>query len=193
VTKHLTRNQIDQIRRQKAVYLKAQELTGVPWQAIAAIHYREHSLSPNNPSRIGGPFQFDPPLTEVQARNYLTKYTNLGKNLIIDEYAKKGVNDFQTAAILAACHMRHKCKPVLNPNSSDTDIKDAMWGYNGRAYGSADKSPYVMNMYDKDHMNMIIVGTVPDIKNPKKRIRVRTVDKRPGSFTIYKEIKELGL
>ena len=42
----------------KPVFLSAQGNTGVPWQAIAGIWYRE-SFSLTPPTTPGGPFQFD--------------------------------------------------------------------------------------------------------------------------------------
>jgi hypothetical protein len=191
--KILTDKQVTLLKKNKHVYLNAQVLTGVPFQAIMAVHFRENSLNPANPSRIGGPFQFDPPLNESQMRSLLKRFTNIGKKTEIDRLINLGMNNFESAAIFAACWMRHKSKPVLNPHSPDADIKDAFWGYNGRSYGSADKSPYVMNMYDANHVNMRIRGTVPDENNPNIRIQINKVDGRPGAFTIYKEIKSLGL
>lgn len=193
MSKFLTDSQIQTIKKNKSVYVNAEHLTGVPWQAVAAVHFREHSLGTSNPERVGGPFQFDPPLTEIQMRSLLKRFTNIGKKETIEEYVRKGINTFETAAVFAACWLRHKSVPVITPTASDESIKDAFWGYNGKAYGSADKSPYVMNMYDSAHMNMVLRGTVPDKKNPSKRVKVETVDKRPGAFTIYKELKRLGL
>jgi hypothetical protein len=42
----------------KQFYLQAQDATGVPWEMLAAIHYRETNFSHSNPSNGQGIFQF---------------------------------------------------------------------------------------------------------------------------------------
>lgn len=72
--------------------------------------------------------------------------------------------------------------------NDDSVVKDAFWGYNGRAYGSADKSPYVMNKFDDQHQDMHIHGTV--LNEAGKRIHINNVDKKMGAFTFYQQLKE---
>jgi hypothetical protein len=181
--------QMDHIRQVKHVFEKVEALTGVPWQAVAAVWYRE-SFSVTPPKTLGGPFQFDPILEPAIICNLLKFFTKLSE-LEIQHYARKGVNDFETGALCAACWLRLKTKPVITPNVSDEVIKDAFYGYNGRAYGSADKSPYVMNGLDEKHLNMVLRGTIPDGKGGRKRIEI--VDKRPGAFTVYTQLKALNI
>lgn len=186
----LTKKQIEYIDSLKFQFARGERLTGVPWRAIAAIWSRE-SFSVASPKTPGGPFQFDPPLSKLQITNLLKRYTKL-PDIEIAAYAVKGVNDFETALLCCACWLRQKCTPVLTSNSPDADIKDAMYGYNGRVYGSADKSPYVMNGYSPKHMGkdgqgMVLVGSIPDGQGGRKQIRI--VDKRPGAFTVYNILK----
>ena len=188
----LTGRETSLVLRNRPQLLKVQSLTGVPWQAIAAVWYRENNLQLIS-ARLGGPFQFDPPAQALEITNLLSSYTKLTADEIA-EYIKAGIDDFETGALVAACYLRHKSKAVLTPTCSDEDIKDAFWGYNGRAYGAADHSPYVMNGWDKDHMGsdgkgMVLIGSLPDEKDPSKRIEVHTVDRRPGAFTVYTQLK----
>lgn len=181
--------QLERIRQVKHVFEKVEKLTRVPWQAIAAVWYRE-SFSVTPPKTPGGPFQFDPVLQPATIRNLLKFFTHLPAHEI-EHYARKGVNDFETGALCAACWLRLKTKPIITPTVSDDVIKDALYGYNGRAYGSANNSPYVMNGFDEKHMDMMLRGTIPDGKGGRKRIEI--IDKRPGAFTVYKQLKMLKL
>jgi hypothetical protein len=181
--------QVERIRQVKHVFDKVETLTGVPWQAVAAVWYRE-SFSVTPPKTPGGPFQFDPVLEPVTIRNLLKFFTKLSE-LEIQQYVRKGVNDFETGALCAACWLRLKTRPVITPNVSDEVIKDAFYGYNGRAYGSADQSPYVMNGFDEKYLNMVLRGTIPDGQGGRKRVEL--VDKRPGAFTVYKQLKSINL
>lgn len=188
-TLRLTDRQIDRIRQVKHVFEKAQKLTGVPWQAIAAVWYRE-SFSVTPPKTPGGSFQFDPIPSAQRLRGLLKQFTSLN-NSQIEDYVFRGVNNFETGAVFAACWLRLKTGPVITPNASDDVIKDAFYGYNGRAYGSADKSPYVMNGFDDKHKDMVLRGTIPDGQGGRKRVEI--VDKRPGAFTVYKQLKFLNI
>lgn len=185
----LSDRQIERIRQVKHVFEKVKRLTGVPWQAVAAVWYRE-SFSVTPPKTPGGPFQFDPVLQPETISNLLKFFTRLSSSEI-DQYARKGINDFETGALCAACWLRLKTKPVITPDASDEVIKDAFYGYNGRAYGGADKSPYVMNGFDENYKDMVLRGTIPDGKGGRKRIEF--IDKRPGAFTVYKQLKALNL
>lgn len=178
------------IQRVRAVYptLKLiQTVTDVPWQALAGIWFRE-SFSVAAPKTPGGPWQFDPVPSPGALRGLLDRFTALSPQ-IKREIVDRGVNDFYSGGVLAACFLRTKTKPVITPDASDDVIKDAIWGYNGKAYGSADKSPYVMNGYDPAHYPMRLVGTIPDGKGGRKKVDVK--DARPGAFTVYKQLKAL--
>ena len=183
----LSATQIERIRQVKPVFENMERLTGVPWQAVAAVWYRE-SFSVTPPKTPGGPFQFDPVLSPATIRQLLKRFTRLSV-LEIEQYASKGVNDFETGALCAACWLRLKTKPVITPTVSDEVIKDAFYGYNGRAYGSVENSPYVMNGFDAQHLNMRLRGSIPDGKGGRQQIS--KIDKRPGAFTVYRQLKDV--
>jgi hypothetical protein len=185
----LTDAQIESIRQVKHVFEKVEKLTGVPWQAVAAVWTRE-SFSVTPPQTPGGPFQFDPVLQPVTIRNLLKFFAHLPAPEI-EQYARKGVNDFETGALCAACWLRLKTKPVITPTAADEVIKDAFYGYNGRAYGCAAQSPYVMNGFDEQHKDMVLRGTIPNGIGGRKQIEI--IDKRPGAFTVYKQLKSLNI
>lgn len=177
----LTKDQLSFLVGFKHVFVHVQELTGVPWQLLAGIWTRE-SFSVAPPKRPGGPMQFDPPLSQPEILHLLQKYTKLS---LADSqvYVKKGINDFDTAVLCAACFLLEKeGRPIKN----DTDVKDAIYSYNGRKYGSADNSPYVMNGFDKNHNEMHLRGTVPDGHGGREEVNI--IDHRPGAFTVYMQL-----
>ena len=188
----LTQKEIDHIILEKSVFVRAESLVHVPWQAMAAIWYRE-SFSVTPPKTPGGPFQFDPPNPpRSQLKASLKRYITALHESDIQQIVNDGVNVFSSACILAACHLRDKAKFVLANDHSDTAIKDAFYGYNGRAWGPhPENSPYVMNNFDTAHLNMRIRGTVPDGNGGKKWID--TVDMQPGAFTVYKQLLKLNV
>lgn len=188
--RRLTPDQVKKVLSQRAVFVYVEKATGVPWQAVAAVWCRE-SLSVAPPKTPGGPFQFDPAPTRQKLIWLLSTYTNLPNKDIIN-MADKGVDDFTVGALACAGWLRHKVTPRITPDVSDAVIKDAFWGYNGRAYGSAEKSPYVMNGWDEARMEMMLTGTIPDKDRPGHRIEIKPrPEKRPGAFCVYKQLQAL--
>lgn len=187
MAKRLDQSQIKTCLKYKPDFMRVQEATGVPWEAVCAVWYRE-SFRVAVPKTLGGQFQFDPPPPDNQLHFLLDHYSNLTAAQKADIVAR-GVNDFKAAMFLAACHGRHHCNPKITPQATDAEIKDFFWGYNGKAFGAADKSNYVMNNFDKAHENMMIRGTIPDESAPNGRRRIETTDMRPGAFTVYKQLK----
>jgi hypothetical protein len=166
---------------------KIQEVTGVPWQAMAAIWYRE-SFSVAPPKTPGGPFQFDPIPSHGTLQGLLDRFTQLSR----EEKAtllQAGVNDFYAGGVLAACFLRVKTRNPIFPGCPDETIQDALYGYNGRKYGSADHSTYVMNGFDQAHYPMNLRGSIPDGKGGRKWVEDK--DLRPGAYTVYLQLKVL--
>lgn len=159
----LTEREMEKILANYPVYKKAADRAGIPWQMLAAVHFRESSLSTVT-RPFGGPFQFTPPLRQGEER-------------------------FEIGASLAASFLQNKSGGRLTSETTNPEIiKDAFWGYNGRAYGSAENSPYVMSHSDESHRNMRIRGTV--LGRNGERIRVDTVDKRVGAYPYYLELMQ---
>ncbi len=181
--------QLKRCRDYQGHFEKVEASTGVPWEAIAGIWYRE-SFSVTPPATPGGPFQFDPVPEMHHLFDLLNKYSNLSfedKKILVS----KGVNDFYAASFFAACHGRDHCNPVITPDCSDEAILDFFWGYNGKAkyQGSPRGSFYVYNGYDNAHTGLLIIGSIPDKTSPTGRKRIKTKDRRPGAFVVYKQLK----
>ncbi len=172
----LPKGNVDAINALRDVYVKAGEATNVPWQVLAGIHYREGT---NNPKK------------DLQAGNEIGK----GGPYFSDQGAQP---DIQTSAINAGKHLQDKAKSGIFKKEIDAKnpdpelIKDALFGYNGRAKVYAQQaatlgfnpetqpyegSPYVMNMYDEKHKNMRMITR--DFGG------LDGTDLRLGAFTIY--------
>lgn len=180
--KQLNSKQIEAVQKQYPIFKRVQAATCVPWYMIASVWMRETGqvvFSGNN----GGPFQFDPPPSAEKQRKWYDEYSSLPK-AEVERYIKLGVKDFEAAAFLCGVFLQWKVGGELNMDASDELVKEAFWRYNGAAYGSADKSPYVMSYYDQAHSNLRIVGTIEG--KP-----VNKPDANPGAFVTYKQLRLL--
>lgn len=127
-------------------YKAAEAATGVMWPVIAAIHYREAGMDPTKSIFNGAA---------------------LGSGVNVD--GKEVVSDPKQDAINAATTFVELAKSVYEvdvkkgTSLSTTDWGNAFLAYNrGFLYKQAgntyDQSPYVINGYDTEHMNMSWVG-----------------------------------
>lgn len=130
-------------------YKAAEAATGVIWQAVAAIHYREAGMNPNssvfNGAALGSGINVD------------------GQNVVSDpnEDAINAMNVFIGLA-----------KSVYEVDVTNSSISTEEWGNAFLAYNRGflykwhsstyNDSPYVMNGYDSSHMNMSWVGPPSD-------------------------------
>ena len=122
-------------------YTKAQEATGVPWQAIATLHYRENSsMSPEHSISNG------------------SKLANPGETYVnVDGITVQ--SDATQDAIEAAEHFKSMAKSVYGVDVTQANLSVSDWGraflaYNrGSIYKGNNKdytwSPYVMNGYNE--------------------------------------------
>jgi len=180
---YLNGAQIDAVRRWLPLYLEAEKKIGVPWALLAALHYRESNFGART-QRVGGPFQFDPPLPPATVRAYGARY---GISDLTDPET-----DVRTGVLCAAAFLQGKVasqgRAALTPQSGEEACADAAWSYNGRAYGSWQNSPYVNND-PQNGRQMRIRGTVPDLKDPRKRVRIDQPDTRPGVLAVMRELR----
>lgn len=169
------------INNLKPVYQKVEAATKVPWQLIAAVHYREANNDPTKDLQSGNPI--GGPYPAYASYPY-------GKPTTIDDSAL-----FAAKQLIAEASNGVVKKSILMPNPDMETIKDALFGYNGRAAAYATQaatlgfsatsqpyegSPYVMNNYDKVHTNMKIITV--DFGAPD------AVDTRLGAFTVYAKL-----
>lgn len=167
----LSSTELSKIQQNEPVYQQAAQKTNVPWQLLAAVHYRETDLSTTeaNLFQIGG---YSGPSDFLSQAIAAGKYL---QHIVADNLAS------------------HRA-PLQQSGTDPEEIKDTLYSYNGRASVYADQatklgfnkntqpyegSPYVMNDYDSIHTNMgIITGqSGPDT--------IDGVDTRLGAFTVY--------
>lgn len=173
---------ISSLEKLKPTYEKVATTTGVPWQLLAAIHYRESNNNPNQDLQAGNPF--GGPYTRSSSDYSNGKPQNLEQSI---EIAAKH--------LIASSHTGVVKKPINVPAPDSEAVKDTLYSYNGRAAPYAQQaaslgfnsktqpyegSPYVMNNYDELHKNMRIITTD---NGP-----VDGVDTRLGAFTIYSRL-----
>lgn len=171
---------MDAINSNKDAYQQAAQVTGVPWQLLAAIHFREANNNPGQDMQAGNPF----------GGPYKQSSTDYG----IYGYPKNMEQSAEIAAKhLIAVSQSGVVKKPINVSSPDAEaIKDTLYSYNGRAGAYAQQaadlgfnsdtqpyegSPYVMNNYDQVHENMKIIT--------RDNGPLDGVDTRDGAFTIY--------
>lgn len=141
----LNSTQLGAIEQNKKFYESAANTTGVPWQLIATIHYRETGLKRYGPANGDGPYQI------VGGEYRITS----GSELYTDE-------EFQSATNDAAEFIKNKASGLIL--SDINNIKRTLFTYNGvasvykeqaKSLGFSDTeanngegSPYVMNRAD---------------------------------------------
>lgn len=133
----------------KERYLYAEAQTGVPWQIVAALHYREAGMSTGSSIYNGAA---------------------LGSGVNVD--GQLVVSDANEDAVRATTHFVNMAMGVYQINVLTPGLTTEQWGNAFLAYnrGSLYKragltyldSPYVMNGYDALHMNMHWPGGAAD-------------------------------
>lgn len=180
---------VDGVNRNKSFYIQVMNETGVPWEMLAAIHYRETNFSHTNPSNGQGIFQFvngnggPYPAGGVSDGEFVRQLRFMA-NSVQNDYVNRG----------SAPRERRK----LVPNEPNTAIvKDTLFSYNGRSglyaqqaqhfgYNATTQpyegSPYVMNRFDCPRARMGIITR--DYGSG-----IDGVDTRYGAFTVYARLQ----
>lgn len=135
----IPKQSFESIKKNTGIYQEAAKVANLPWQMIAGVHFRE-----TNNSRVTPKTNTDDGVYQIITKNY--PYP-AGETLTDEQFLQETID--------AAKFIQGKVENKLTTTTNDANlIKDAFWGYNGRAYGSFDKSPYVMNNFDENHENM---------------------------------------
>ena len=155
----------------RARYEFAERETGVPWQFLAAIHYREAGMNPRMSLAAGEP---------------------LRDGLSIDRVPMAA--DPNRDAVLAAQHLIQNAQAVygvdIKTDRTVDGIANAFLAYNrGYMYKAANEpytsSPYVMNGYDEAHMDMVWVRADSVYQNRRLNNVEGRRDANLGALTIY--------
>jgi len=198
---YLTKQQMLWVKDLRPAYILGCTVVGggVPWESLAAIHYRENEFGMVS-RRPGGPFQLDPGGSDGELKDRITRHVHDVCQRYGQQYGSIEDN-FTVACIVAADELKNKARGVIaKAGVVDGDIlADAFWGYNGRASNHTESgtkdpakahwcySPYVAND-PKRGVILRLRGTVPDDTVPGGRRRIDIEDQRPGALIIYREL-----
>lgn len=177
---------LQKIANNQPFYEKAANKYGIPWQLIAALHFRESSLSRYNPGNGQGAYQ-------------LYSYTAGGTNSnAFKPSSSLSDEEFQRQTDIVAGLIKNNYSSGLNLNTDD-GVKTFFFRYNGVAssyisqardlgYSETEArrgegSPYVMNLADVNR----------DSRQNKNWRQITTdggkmdqpANLRPGAFIIY--------
>lgn len=183
---------ISGVERNKSAYINASNATNVPWEMLAAIHYRETNFSRVNPAngqgifqfvnKEGGPYPYNGPSSEVSEQEF-TRQLQFMANKIQNDYVYRG-------------SLNYTKRPLAKNETEIYRIKDTLFSYNGRSSQYAQQastygfnsttqpyegSPYVMNRFDCKRFSMGIITRDFGSIDGK--------DTRYGAFTLYARLK----
>lgn len=188
---------MSRINSNKSVYQQVANETGVPWEVLAAVHYREFNNRRDiNPYNNQGIYQmYSIYQKDARYKRLADKNTTVTNENFLEQtrYAADFIQD----------KARGNGTPIVTPRkltANETDlnlIKNTLFSYNGRAYSYAQQaqvlgfnrtnqpfegSPYVMNKFDckRTSMNLITADGSNDA-NAK--------DTRLGAFTLFARLK----
>ena len=186
------------IDRNKAIYQQVAQERGVPWEVLAAIHYRETNNSRVNPNNNQGIYQ----LYSIYQSN--PAYASLARSSSGQEVsAVNFLEQTRFAADFIQSKARSSGTTIVTPRNLTTNetnislIKNTLFSYNGRAAAYVKQaerynfdpaaqpyegSPYVMNRFDCQRSGMPII-TCDGCSNPS------STDTRLGAFTLYARLK----
>ena len=201
-SRYLSDRQMALIKKHLPIYQQACGLVQMgPPLIMAGIHYREAEFATS--SQVpGGAFQLDPGGVGDELKNAIVKYTTMVCKLY-GVPVKDIETDFFTACLVAVHELKSKVRVTTAVLPIDDEaLADAFWGYNGRSrhhteFEQTQKgtmephwrwSPYVNND-PKNGVVLRITGTMPDPKDPTKRIKIDRPDPRPGALMIYREVR----
>lgn len=176
------------VNNNRSFYDQVMNETGVPWEMLAAIHYRETNFSHTNPSNGQGIFQFvngdggPYPAGPVSDGEFVRQLRFMANRLQSD-YVWRG-------------SVPRERRQLQANEQNITIVKDTLYSYNGRASAYANQasqygysssaqpyegSPYVMNRFDCQRARMGIITTDGGGMN--------STDTRYGAFTVFARLR----
>lgn len=177
----LSNANLQQIQQNKPIYQLAASKYNLPWQLLAAIHYREHNLAVDNPANGSGAYQ-------ISGQSFLPAGA-----ISTDEFARQSE--------IAASLIRSKIGSLdltdnanvqraffLYNGASETYIERAInMGFTREQALNGEGSPYVMNMYDalRDPDSTMMSPLWAGRFTADGHYDQSATDSRPGAFLVY--------
>ena len=158
--------------KNKAAYQAGEKASGIPWAVIATVHYREASMNPKQSIANGQP---------ITGKRY-TSIDGQPIGATLAEDAEIAAKKFKKIA-------NNVYGVNLTLNSTIEDWGKAYLAYNrGFMYKEANepytKSPYVMNGYDMNHLNMKWIRADSWFKGKKYNSLEGQTERRPGALAM---------
>ena len=185
---YLTTREIRMVVNNRPDYEFAANRTGLPWLALAAIHYEENDFK-RYVGSVGGAFALDlgegPKPSDFEHRIW-NHEEKVAKKYFYRRDAEVE-NDFRFACLVGADELRSKCRGKLwdDDGTVNTEVLyDAMMGYNGRVKGGWKKACYCANDPKRGKKMMTIYRL-------KDGTRKEYPCERPGAVTIWRELLKL--
>lgn len=173
-TASLSSSIINQIKNNKPAYVAAANKEHVPWQALAAVHFREGSNAPSRSGPSGeAPGTVNPDSHRVECQTFAE------------------CEMVRASKLKSLGYMAYRVK--ISDSSTDEDLKKAFLAYNrGNMYNNGhctvDQSPYVMNNYDLLHKLMRWPDNSCEPSSTRGKINVPN-----GAYTVYVLLIQMGI
>lgn len=137
----LTSSQVTLLNSNKHFYQSAAQTYGIPWQMIAAIHYREHKLEKSGPSNKNGPYQ-------IWGTTYkVGNYTHAEFQAATNDAAQFIKGKAGSRNLSVADNVKHTFF-AYNGAASAYKTQAINLGFNQTQANNGEGSPYVMNRAD---------------------------------------------
>jgi len=166
---------VDNLLNNLSTYKSAGTAAGIDWEILAAMHYRESTMSPASPNKYG-PYQ-------------LVSLYDGGAN-------KADITDFKQSSRMAAAFIRNKARMVAGfktplYNAPDKIVRETFYAYIGHSGISPLASTYVMNLYDKRSFDSPYMMWTKGGGGGKGT--AYKYDTKVGGFTVYKLLKTANI
>ena len=188
---------VSRVNENKATYIQVANETGVPWEVLAAIHYREFNLRRDvNPENGQGIYQmYSIYQSDTSYRALAQAKTVTAENFL--NQTRYAANFIQNKAQYTTGTPFVTPRKLTKNETSINLIKSTFFSYNGRAavyaaqatkYGFSstnqpyEGSPYVMNKFDCARSGM-------GISTSDGSGTLTGTDTRLGAFTLYARLK----
>lgn len=181
------------LNQNKPVYVQVANEKGVPWEMLAAVHYREFNMAVSNPANGQGIYQLYSSGQYFAPGSVSTDGFIQQTRLAADFLQSKASNSGTRTGIVTPRY--------LTTYDSDINlIKNTLFSYNGRAsvyaqqaanfgYNASTQpfegSPYVMNKFDCQRKSMGLITN-------DGGSTLNGTDTRMGAFTLYARLKGDG-
>lgn len=146
---------LEKLKRYQPIYQKVASQHGMPWQVLAAVHYRESSFAPGDTGPCEGPYGVYPVESWLCGKNYddalFERATDRAASDIDDKRMKVGGGDWSDPRTLKRTFFAYNSGEghVLGVKGHPYVKQAENLGYSHQEGLDGEGSPYVMNKADE--------------------------------------------